>query len=406
MLHVYTRHLATCAHSGDNHWRRCHCPKWIRGVLLNGTKIRRSAQTASWENAEKLARKLEADVDPEREKIEASRELPLREAVETFLSDQKARGLGKETQKKYRGFLERQLLGWADSRKIKFLARVSPSDLTKFRTTWSNGETTTHRKHEMLASFFRFCQRNELVGKSPMDALKKPKTPDVVPTDYFLPEEFEKIIAATDKYEFGGGNDCEFRGPRLRAMSLLMRWAGLSILDATKLERAALSRNEEGDNQIFLYRAKTGVPVYVVIPPDVADLLRSVPNSNPLYFFWSGNGDPRSARKAFQRSFWKLFKLANIRREDGSRKRCHPHMFRDTFAVELLLAGNPIDQVSLLLGHSSVKITERHYAPFCKARQQQLTAAVKRSWGARAPKRVASTYSASGPVSPPTTMIQ
>ena len=55
-------------------------------------------------------------------------------------------------------------------------------------------------------------------------------------------------------------------------------------------------------------------------------------------------------------------------------------MFRDTFAVELLLAGVPMDQVSLLLGHSSVKITERHYAPFCKARQQELAAAVKLAW--------------------------
>jgi integrase/recombinase XerD len=36
--------------------------------------------------------------------------------------------------------------------------------------------------------------------------------------------------------------------------------------------------------------------------------------------------------------------------------------------------------VSLLLGHSSVKITERHYAPFCKARQEQLAASVKLAW--------------------------
>jgi len=41
-------------------------------------------------------------------------------------------------------------------------------------------------------------------------------------------------------------------------------------------------------------------------------------------------------------------------------------MLRDTFAVELLLAGVPIDQVSILLGHASVKTTERHYAPFCQ----------------------------------------
>jgi hypothetical protein len=53
---------------------------------------------------------------------------------------------------------------------------------------------------------------------------------------------------------------------------------------------------------------------------------------------------------------------------------------RDTFAVELLLAGVPLDQVSLLLGHRSVKITERHHAPFSKARQEQLAASVKLAW--------------------------
>src|SRR5271165_6880109 len=57
-----------------------------------------------------------------------------------------------------------------------------------------------------------------------------------------------------------------------------------------------------------------------------------------------------------------------------------PHMLRDTFAVELLLAGVPIDQVSILLGHASVKTTERHYAPFVKARQEQLVSSVEKSW--------------------------
>jgi site-specific recombinase XerD len=55
-------------------------------------------------------------------------------------------------------------------------------------------------------------------------------------------------------------------------------------------------------------------------------------------------------------------------------------MFRDTFAVELLLAGVPLDQVSLLLGHGSIKVTEKHYAPFVKARQQQLETSVRLAW--------------------------
>jgi hypothetical protein len=84
MLHVYTRHLSRCYHLTDPHWRRCHCPKWIRGLLLNGDKIRRPAQTSNWDNAEKLARKLEAEVDPDCQKTEARRKFTLREAVQTF----------------------------------------------------------------------------------------------------------------------------------------------------------------------------------------------------------------------------------------------------------------------------------------------------------------------------------
>jgi integrase len=34
----------------------------------------------------------------------------------------------------------------------------------------------------------------------------------------------------------------------------------------------------------------------------------------------------------------------------------------------------------MLLGHASVKITERHYAPWVKARQEQLEAAVRKAW--------------------------
>lgn len=41
-------------------------------------------------------------------------------------------------------------------------------------------------------------------------------------------------------------------------------------------------------------------------------------------------------------------------------------MFRDTFAVELLLAGVPIDQVSVLLGHHSIKMTENIICPGSK----------------------------------------
>jgi len=380
VLNVYTRHSLDCEHATDPRWRRCHCPKWVRGVLPNGEPARKSAKTRSWEKAEHRAREMEAEADPTAAEQAKPRRTTVREAVEMFLNDEEARSLVASSRKKSKTLFERQFRPWCEARKLVHLDQLTPIDLTEFRASWGNGEVTTHRKHERMVSLFSFCIRNELLRKNPMEALKKPKTPDIVPTDYFRPEEFEAIVKAAEKYEFGGGTDCYDRALRLRALTLLMRWSGLSILDATKLERDRLSTNENGDNQIVLYRAKTGVPVYVVIPSETAQALRALPNSNPRYFFWSGNGDPRSAAKAFQRSYWKLFRLAAIKMPDGVRKRCHPHMFRDTFAVELLLAGVPIDQVSLLLGHSSVRITERHYAPFCKARQEQLAAAVELAW--------------------------
>src|SRR5882724_6909566 len=67
--------------------------------------------------------------------------------------------------------------------------------------------------------------------------------------------------------------------------------------------------------------------------------------------------------------------------------KAHAHRFRDTFAVELLLAGVPIERVSILLGHQSVRITEMHYALWVRARQEQLEADVRRTWQTHEPER-------------------
>jgi hypothetical protein len=66
--------------------------------------------------------------------------------------------------------------------------------------------------------------------------------------------------------------------------------------------------------------------------------------------------------------------------------------------VALLETGVPIEQVSVLLGHQSVRITERHYAPWVKSRQEKLEADVER---ALAQDSIAFALSAEAPTSPP-----
>jgi len=58
----------------------------------------------------------------------------------------------------------------------------------------------------------------------------------------------------------------------------------------------------------------------------------------------------------------------------------HSHPFRDTFAVRLLENGVTLETVSILFGHSSIKITERHYRPWVQTLQANLEAAAMKAW--------------------------
>jgi integrase/recombinase XerD len=373
MLFVYSRHTAQCDHKHDLKYRRCRCPKWIDGYL-DGKRTRQSAQTRSWEQAERKARLIEEAADPAKQ----CQPIPttIANAVEAFLADEKGRNLSKETTKQSKTLFEKQFLPWAKHRGLSRLRDLTPPELVNFRATWANNGLTANRKLSRLLGFFAFCIQNGWLNENPAMKVKR-ATVHSLPTGWFPKPEFDRIVDATYAYgEWRGGRDFQFRADRLRALVLLMRWSGLAIQDAVTLERDRLS----DDGKLFLYRAKTGVPVYVPIPPDVAESLRALPSVNPRYFFWSGNGDPQTACKGWRRSFARLFEIARIRKPDGTPKRCHAHMFRDTFAVELLNNGVPIDRVSLLLGHSSVKVTEKHYAPFVKERQQQLEMYARMAW--------------------------
>jgi integrase len=379
MLTLYRRHLKRCSKADDRYWKRCSCPMWVEGTA-NGTYIRRSLQTASWERAQGLALEVESADDPKAVPAKKEEPVTIQKAVDEYLADAKARDLAASTLDKLETIFRKQFLAWAKAEGYTLLRELDLRAIQSLRTTWKDGGLAKKKKQERVTGFFWFCIRAGWITTSPTLNLKR-ITVHQRPTDYFPREEYAQILDATYRLDDGleRAYDIEKRGQRMRAMVGLLRWSGLRIRDAVTLEKARLLPNDD----VFLYQAKTGVPVYVPLPHHVAEDLRNVPpgpKPNPRYFFWSGNGDPKSAVADWQRSFRRLFEIAKLEMADGEAKRCFPHMFRDTFAVENLLAGVPIDQVSILLGHKSVKITEKHYAPFVKARQEQLTASVRKAW--------------------------
>lgn len=182
------------------------------------------------------------------------------------------------------------------------------------------------------------------------------------PTLPFTRDEIAKILDACDLYPCSVGD-------RIRAFVLTMRYAGLRIGDTVTLRRDRVEANK-----ILLYQAKTGTPVCVPVPDFVVEALQKLPKTSDYFFWTTGRGTVRTIVTNWQRYLARLFEMSGV-------AQAHSHRFRDTFAVELLLAGVPIDQVSMLLGHASIKVTERHYAPWVKACQVQLETAVMKAWG-------------------------
>lgn len=380
MLSVYTRHHPDCAKKDDSTYRRCRCPKWLDGTLPGRSgRFRVSAKTKSWEKAELVARKYENSALIG-EELKPAKMPTVKEAVGVFLADAEARGLAPATLQKLRGIFQVQLVGFAEESGITFLREFNSRNLTEWRQTWKREkELARKKKFERVIGFFWYCVRQGWLRENPTATMGRVIAKHV-PTDYFTADEYKRIIGAT--YRLGEYAERswapEKRGIRIRALTELMRWSGLRIRDAVTLECGRLV-----ENKIMLYQAKTGTPVFVPLPPHVADLLRSIPpglKPNPNYFFWSGNGLPKTFVANWQRAYRRLFNVADLRKPDGTPKRCHCHMFRDTFAVEMLLAGVPIDQVSILLGHASVRVTEKHYSPWVRARQDQLEKSVQSAW--------------------------
>lgn len=183
----------------------------------------------------------------------------------------------------------------------------------------------------------------------------------------YTDDEIEKILWATEIYPIKGIYGEENR-KRLRAFVRLLLFSGLRIRDGVTFDLARF----DDRNRLLMPTQKTGKPVHLPLPADVVAEVLRLRKGDSSHVFWSGLGNPKSAVGDMQRSLRKLFKIAGVKG--------HAHRFRTTFAVRLLQKGVPMDAVAALLGNS-VKVVEKHYAPWVKSRQDALEQAVKLAWG-------------------------
>lgn len=355
MLDLYRRHLKECKNAGRGRAAtNCKCPIWAAGEL-NGEYSRKSLRTRNWTTAARRIQEWESDPS------KAVHSPLLADAVKIYLDDCRARRLAASTIDSY----ETTLGYLAAFRKGARADELNLGSLTEFRISRKVQPSTSVKELTTLKAFFRFCLKRKWVYANYPKELELPKV-DSVPTMPFTPEEIAATVKACDRLEHGDPAQVEYVRNRARAEVLVLLYSGVRISDMVKLERKSVDLKT---GKMLLRVMKTRVPLYVHLNRDAVEALEALPDRGP-YFFWTGRGQLITAIKNARRTIQRVLKLANVAG--------HPHRFRDTFSVGLLERGEDLRTVQLLLGHKSIKTTEKHYAPYVKSFQAILDAATKK----------------------------
>ncbi|MBZ5626113.1 MAG: tyrosine-type recombinase/integrase [Acidobacteriia bacterium] len=360
MLTPYRRHLATCDHvSKGQNFTLCDCPIWCDGKL-NGARYRKSLDTTNWDRALRRIQILEAggELAPEAQTAHT-----LDRATESFLQDCANRNLKPSTLASYRRTLGHLTKALGATRTLTTIEGQTISD---YRARRDMEPTTWRKELEHLRAFFGLCQSRKWIAENPADKrhIRMPHVDNLI-TLPFTPEEAGKLIAACDRLSSDAPARTPYIRKRARALVYTLLYSGLRLGDVAQLRRAALN---PATRHLTLRTMKTGVPLKVLLHPDAVEALVTLPAQHPDYFFWTASAPVTRCAKNMWRTIQRLGALAGV-------ANAHPHRFRDTFAVQLLTGGADIRTVQQLLGHSSVRTTEKHYAHFVASHQALLDSA-------------------------------
>jgi integrase len=184
----------------------------------------------------------------------------------------------------------------------------------------------------------------------------------------FTEEEVAALLAGTGTMRKYGSHGFSCHHETFRLILELMLATGMRVGDATLYNPAAAVKSE----RLWIYRytpqktrrvrpktAEVFIPDALKVAIDKCHWM-----SDRLPFSWGDSSGDWIARKVYHL-------MGAVGRRCGIPD-CRPHRLRDTFAVRCLLAGMQLDDVSRLLGHSSVKVTETHYAKWTPARGLRL----------------------------------
>ncbi|WP_347860606.1 tyrosine recombinase XerC [Salimicrobium sp. PL1-032A] len=205
------------------------------------------------------------------------------------------------------------------------------------------------RKLSSLRGFFRFMEREEGVGKSPMMDIRLPKEDRYIP-QFFYEEEMEELFKAADT--------STSLGQRNLAILELLYGTGIRVSECAELELSRIDfqlstilvtgKGRKERYVPFGHYAEEALVSY--IENGRKELLaKSEETSTKVFLNNRGKGiTPRGIRTILD----KLVKDAALTVD------IHPHKMRHSFATHLLNEGADLRSVQELLGHEHLSSTQ------------------------------------------------
>ena len=371
IITIFVRHSPGCKYAGDEFHKGCKCRKhlrWSRG----GKQYRKTAGTRSWELAEGAKLQLGAQLSGVPIPHAPKAKLTVLDAVNTFMAAKRNDGLEPPSLQKLNKATAR-ILDFCNTSGVYALEDVNLTHVTTW--PWNRYFKTTHSlviNQARVKSFFRYFHNAGVIPHNPAASWQrvKGKTTQI---SGFDEKQFQQILKTAKA------------NPRLHALVLVMRYAGLSIIDASTLERANI-KEKEGNYRIYLTsRQKTSKrhtlqAIDNAIPAKVAKELLAVLNGNPRYVFWNGgksgeglDQEKREAVKHWQKKIRTLLDAAGL--PDAT-----SHKFRHTLAIEMIHHGATFEDVAAALGNTVGVVAKFYSHEWAKVRQGRTDKAIKATW--------------------------
>ncbi|MGO9584028.1 MAG: tyrosine-type recombinase/integrase [Acidimicrobiales bacterium] len=202
---------------------------------------------------------------------------------------------------------------------------------------------TVARKLSTLSGFYRYAVNEDLIGRNPVAAVRRPKVGTDTQSTGLDRDELAALIAAAR-------ND----GPRSNALVLLLAMNGLRIAEALGADASDL--DTERGHRVLRITRKGGRRATVPLAPRTSEAIDTYLDgrtSGPLFATSTG-------ARLDQPAVWRTLRRLAAVAVPAKAASLHPHDLRHAFVTLSLDAGASLRDVQDAAGHADPRTTRRY----------------------------------------------